>query len=326
MEYGRWGDLPEGVATAAQSPSPPAARHRGYGWRRVRGWSLPRTRRRRVLKRVVGDRAYWWLRLAHRLPVYRRVERSWQLRMQRRLPIGAICLDDESHIVAPDNLLCYSIFVMMTTEADCYKELQGFRRLAEGCTRMWDIGASAGYFSAVFARLCSLPAMVASVEPESKSFALLEETRRRNFRNGLDWTLFKCGVAGSDRLVRFKPASSLGTVIDEARRDGVEIPCLTLRSFGQRTGFMPDVIKIDIKSYEYEVVMSALDFLSEVKPRLHLELHSPQLRERGLDPGELLRCLDDLGYRTWGKQNGRRRKLTTLLHEYEVQRFDLSAE
>ncbi len=286
----------------------------------------PGLKRRRWLKNAIGERSYAWLRLAYRLPVYRRVERCRQLKMQKNLPANAIPLDHDLSIFSPDDLLCHNIFFAMATETHLYEELRGFLRLKEGCTRMLDIGAAAGYFSAVFAQACPVPGRLISVEPEAKSFNLLEETRQLNSKDGLEWLLFNCGVAETDRLVKFKPARSLGTVVDESSPDGIEIPCMTMHSICRQAGFTPDFVKIDIESYEYEVVMSSVDFLKTARPRIHLELHSPQLRERGLDPGDLLRCLDDLGYHAWDRPNGSRRKLTTLLHEYEVQRFDLSTE
>ena len=135
----------------------------------------PGTRRRRLFRRAIGDRPYWWLRFAYRLPVYRRMEQSLQLRMQLGLPFNAIPLDDEICIYSPDDLLCHRIFLDMATSAYTRKELKGFTRLAEGCAQMLDVGASAGYYSSVFAQVCRAPGKIVSVEPEARSFALLQE-------------------------------------------------------------------------------------------------------------------------------------------------------
>jgi FkbM family methyltransferase len=286
----------------------------------------PRTKRRRLLKRAIGDRAYWWLRFAYRLPVYRRIEQSLQLRMQQDLPFNAIPLADGLCIYSPDHLTCHHIFSDMASQTYTRVELVGFFRLAEGCTRLLDIGASAGYFSSVFAQVCPVPGKVVSVEPEAKSFHLLQESRRLNRKDGVEWLLFNCGLAEANRLVKFKPAPWLGTTVDESDPDGVDIECMTLSSICLEAAVTPDLIKLDIESYEYEVLMSSMDFLRDVKPRLHLELHSPQLRERGLDPGDLLQRLDALGYCAHGKSKTKRTKVTRLLREYETQRFDLSTD
>ena len=101
---------------------------------------------------------------------------------------------------------------------------------------------------------------------------------------------------------------------------------MTLRSICREAAFTPDLIKIDIESYEYEVLMSSIDFLDEFKPRLHLELHSPQLRKRGLELGHLLQRLEALGYCVHGVPSRKRTRPTMLLCEYEIQHFDLTAD
>jgi hypothetical protein len=73
-------------------------------------------------------------------------------------------------------------------------------------------------------------------------------------------------------------------------------------------------------------LMVSIDFLSEFKPRLHLELHSPQLRKRGLDAADLLQRLEALGYRPHGQSSRRRTPLPMLLRAYEIQHFDLAAD
>jgi FkbM family methyltransferase len=259
------------------------------------------------------------------MPVYRRIERSLQLRMQQDLPFNAIPIKDDLCIYSPDHLLCYRIFSDMASETCTRIELAGFLRLAKGCACLLDVGASAGYFSSIFAQMCAVPAKVVSVEPEAKSFQLLQESRRLNSRHGVDWLILNCGVAEADRIVKFKGGPQLGTTVDESDPDGVDIKCMTLSSICREAGVRPDLMKLDIESYEYEVLMSSTDFLGDIKPRLHLELHSPELRQRGLDPGDLLRRLDALGYFAHGESTNKRVKVTSLLREYEVQRLELSA-
>ena len=84
---GRLSDGPGAVMSADRSLSV-AARH---GHRRAppgvatvaeTDIEHPKTRRRRWFRRAIGDRPYWWLRFAYRLPVYRRMEQSLQLRMR----------------------------------------------------------------------------------------------------------------------------------------------------------------------------------------------------------------------------------------------------
>src|SRR5215211_7237098 len=52
-----------------------------------------------------------------------------------------------------------------------------------------------------------------------------------------------------------------------------ELPCATLPDLLRKHSVLPDLLKIDIESYEYELVQSSLDVLKLWKPRIALELH-----------------------------------------------------
>ena len=74
-------------------------------------------------------------------------------------------------------------------------------------------------------------------------------------------------------------------------------------------------MKIDIESFEYELIQSSLDILRRWKPRIMLELHVDLLRERNRDPLFILASLDSIGYRRFLKPW---KALDTLLGEADA--------
>jgi hypothetical protein len=84
----------------------------------------------------------------------------------------------------------------------------------------------------------------------------------------------------------------------------------TLESLCEKMNFVPDLIKMDIESWEYEVINDSLEFLYEHSPSIHLEIHTKQLAERGISASDLVASLKKVGYRVvdsdsrkWTKQN-----------------------
>jgi hypothetical protein len=75
------------------------------------------------------------------------------------------------------------------------------------------------------------------------------------------------------------------------------VQCTNLDTILAEHGVVPDVIKIDIESYEFDLIVSSLDFLRRCKPRIMLELHVSAIDERGLDVRYPLRCLASIGYK-----------------------------
>lgn len=53
------------------------------------------------------------------------------------------------------------------------------------------------------------------------------------------------------------------------------IPGLTLDGFVERTGILPDILKIDVEGAEHLVLVGALETIHEHRPMIYLELHSP---------------------------------------------------
>ena len=64
----------------------------------------------------------------------------------------------------------------------------------------------------------------------------------------------------------------------------------------EQLGVEPDLVKIDVEGYEYEVLVGARRLLGERKPPICLELHLDLLDRRGIEPRRVLDELASHGY------------------------------
>ncbi|MEA2693634.1 MAG: hypothetical protein QOJ16_3021, partial [Acidobacteriota bacterium] len=64
-----------------------------------------------------------------------------------------------------------------------------------------------------------------------------------------------------------------------------------------RLSFAPDLVKIDVEGYELAVLKGGRGVLARYRPRLFLELHPERLRELGGSVQEVVRLLEETGYR-----------------------------
>ncbi len=122
-----------------------------------------------------------------------------------------------------------------------------------GC--IYDIGARDGYYTMAFSRLAA-PGLVYAFEPDQHSCATLKEVIARNH-----------------------PASRIEVLSLYLGRNVAEdqrCDSLDHLVFGRGLN-PPDVIKIDVDGPEYEILCGAGQVLAQYRPRLVVEVHSPQL-------------------------------------------------
>jgi FkbM family methyltransferase len=187
------------------------------------------------------------------------------------------------------------------TPLDCQRELdfhthtqEGRAELsgiAEGALRggiFFDIGAHAGLISALFC--AARPEnIVYSFEPSPISQKRLEAMRDLNeFGPRMRIEPFAIG-GGYVQVQRFEHS-----MWDAPER--LEVQVESIPDASERLGVVPDFIKLDIESYEYEAIEGAGNFLAEHRPELFIELHLNYLEERKLVPRTLVATLSACGY------------------------------
>jgi FkbM family methyltransferase len=241
-----------------------------------------------------------WIRLLKDLPLRFNEERSEQIANRHLDGWRRIYLSESAFVVCPDDALVVSIWRFHFFSRGGRAELNDFFALSANCNRLLDIGASAGIFSALFANTRER-GQILSVEPDEKSFRLLQQTGQLNSCMKPEWRKLRAVVTDKPGKQRFHSVGFGGT-ISRSEADE-EIAAHNLESLSSELGFVPDLIKLDVESYEYEIVMGSLSWLEAHHPLLFLELHWRLLEQRNLSPGALLQKLADLGYRCHGKAN-----------------------
>ena len=83
---------------------------------------------------------------------------------------------------------------------------------------------------------------------------------------------------------------------DHPPSDITRVQVTTIDKLVADTGERPTVIKIDVESYELQVLQGGRHTLSTGPIPLCLELHNRMMRERGVEPGLVLSELDRHGY------------------------------
>ncbi len=180
-------------------------------------------------------------------------------------------------------------------------ELSGIASAGLRGGTLFDIGAHAGVISALFC--AARPEnKVYSFEPSPLSQKRLEAMRDLN-RFGERMIIEPVAVgrekATLDMLVdpgggyvqiqRFEHS-----MWDEPQQ--IKVPVESIPDIVARLGVIPDFIKLDIESFEYEAIDGARAFLARHRPELFMELHLNYLEERKLSPKKLVTMLTDCGY------------------------------
>jgi FkbM family methyltransferase len=257
-----------------------------------------------------------------------RHDRSRQFCRRLGLGHGYICMDGSSYFQCPANPVAYSVFQDMAFSGEGRRELDEFLALSEGCRSFVDVGASGGFFSVLFA-VSRRDAAVLSIEPDPGAREVLEDLRNKNLGPGVRWEIEPTAVMTDIRTAMFV-SSGYGaevvspTAIRNAQKcatennlhsEILELQCATLPDLLSGHSVRPDLLKIDIESYEYELVESSRDMLRLLKPKIMLELHVDLLCQRGRDPRMLLQSLASIGYRRF---RGFRRNLSSLMAEVDA--------
>lgn len=228
------------------------------------------------------------------------------------------CIPDHEYVVIneavrfrmPSHRIARPVFQRMAYSQEGRREMREFLDLSAGCNNLLDIGASGGFFSALFAS-SRTAANILSVEPDPASYRVLADTKSKNARPTVNWILDARAILDQTEYAPFVSTGYGGEIICQsvlrnalecAARNNVEamfleVPCTTLDDILSKHSLRPDLIKIDIESYEHELVTSSLDVLTRLRPKIMLELHIALLLARGHDPLHALTLLSSAGYR-----------------------------
>lgn len=215
-------------------------------------------------------------------------------------------LDGSFHsIYAPDDITTESSHYIRTYNLFCHqsnafymrRELELFLKAARDSHYFLDLGSAEGFYSALFSSIHGSRASILSVDCGCSSGCVpshSEIVRKLNssFHNPKRWDLVRAYVTSSPMT---PPLFDLPKTTSTT----------TLSDLLTNHEFTPDLIKIDIESSEYEVLLSSISLLSNLKPKLLIEIHNDFLKARGLSFSPVLQALYDIGYRISGADSVR---------------------
>lgn len=178
-------------------------------------------------------------------------------------------------------------------------ELDAFIQHCPAGIQLLDLGAHYGFFALAALHYGGLQARVICVEASSSASAILMANVQVN-RCTDRVRLMNIAVGDSDGELAMLTTGPHGgdyfVFSSEQRSDTVLVKQRSLTSILAETGFRPTHIKMDIESFEFEVIQSGLATLRELHPILFLELHGTPLVARGKQPMEVIRMLRNAGY------------------------------
>lgn len=249
---------------------------------------------RRMVRQITPRAARNWLRNPRASLRWLRHQARWRWTGAVRLDLG----EGVQLSCHPESARTFSCFLH---NPDARQEWATFRATAQPGMRFWDLGAHYGFFSLAALQLGGEQAQVLAIEPSATAFHLLtlnlaltgagDRGLARQLAVGPEnghIAMLSAGINGEHYLVKAMPG----------RPDAHEVPQSNLPGLYAITGWTPTHIKIDIESYEYEL-LAAPDNLAALKnwrPILFLELHCQWLRERQRDPKSVLAHLAANGY------------------------------
>ena len=182
------------------------------------------------------------------------------------------------------------------------EELQAFVAYCRPGMQLLDVGAHYGFFSLACLHYAGADARVLCVEASAKAAGILTANLKLNHvRNQI--TLMVCAMGDHDGELEMLTTGPMGgdyfVVPSQRRDDTIKVQQRSLASLLKETKFTPTHVKIDIESFEYEVITASAHVLSAIQPVLFLEIHGDQLIARGKRPAEIVEILRECGYQAF---------------------------
>jgi FkbM family methyltransferase len=251
------------------------------------------------LRASIPEGIWQTLGFCKRLPMYWRVDRSESLRVRRRLQGLPLFVTDEIHVFCPENLTAYICWKAHGLEDPISSvETRDFLQLAKGRNALVDIGAQTGFMSALFAQSRPGSFKILSLEPDPQVLPILRRAKELNEGQNGNWQILPFAVSN----ITENTTLPISNFVYESQKEWhgspgrMEVQAMKLSELFLKTGWVPDIVKIDVESFEYEILTSSFEFLNEKKPALQLEVHWKILESRNRSAKDFLSPLADIGY------------------------------
>jgi len=186
----------------------------------------------------------------------------------------------------------------LADNGESIEEIASFVALAGSARTFFDVGAWKGLFSLIFCLLADGNRAVA-YEPSqpgidaAMALAVLNRCAPRIVPRQVG-----VGLAAGRASARMAPGGIISVDADAASGEAIDdLPIVSLDDEVKARGLVPELLKIDVEGYEYEVLAGARRLLHEHKPAICLEIHLDLLERRGQSAGQVVNELVAHGYR-----------------------------
>ena len=159
---------------------------------------------------------------------------------------------------------------------------------------VFDIGAHAGEFTLIAAFLAGTSGRVHAFEPQSDLAALVRTNLAQNHLHNAE--VHQAAIGAATGEIEFRADSrSLGGWIGVG---GTTVQCIALDDFVEKTGAVPDFIKLDAAGAEIGVLKGGSRVISQHSPRMVVQLYHPDVTvERyGYHVGQVIDALAGYNY------------------------------
>jgi FkbM family methyltransferase len=171
-------------------------------------------------------------------------------------------------------------------------------QLASRPVHFFDVGAHIGMHSLIISSVYPASAVhVTAFEPTPKTAAVC---RALAGANDFEIRIERCAVSSEDGTapLYISPWETSNSLVAGFRpaQDVMQVPAITLDTYCARRGVFPSVIKVDVESYESQVVTGAMQVLEQARPSLVIEIL------RDTDPAAIEQTVGpmaSLGYHTY---------------------------
>lgn len=164
---------------------------------------------------------------------------------------------------------------------------------------IWDVGANVGLYTEKFLAKTGSAGKVVAFEPAPECFALLAT----KFRHASNIVLEGVALSSNNTVGVMRMASDpLGATHQLSDDEGsssetaVRVTILTADTYMERSKIVPNIVKIDVEGFEYDVFKGMKRLLREPQLRaIFCEVHFALLENRGQEfaPIEIERLLRD---------------------------------
>jgi FkbM family methyltransferase len=178
------------------------------------------------------------------------------------------------------------------------------QEILEPGMQILDIGANIGYYAIMESLAIGPSGKITAIEPMLPNIQMLKRNIALNNASNINVIHGAVSESTGTGKMFMSTHSNLhtfhrdGSAFDHLDSTPVNVPTMTLRDAGERSGSRAELIRMDVEGHEVEILGQLVDLVKEdfMSPRVIFETHLSRYKE-GNDFAPVLQGLFDLGYK-----------------------------